>query len=326
MRDGGSVHHPGRVRQESKGKFPATPAGCRDWEEGVLLSQVRREDGGVQVVARAGTEAYELATGASLYDLVLQGAAGGQDLKALVLDLGLRRAVDVRALCDEGRMLPPILHPDPARLHITGTAGPQRERFQPATGDVLVGPGAPVTSPVDSDEGASEAGIAGIHVIAPGRCAPPRVGFRARQRLLRTIRHTSRTVFRETPSREPAPGLVRGRGFWSPPCPPDRWQDPHTAAATRSWPRFPISGPARMPCRHGQPSTSARISAPTILLGPGDVHVHIFAAASLSLAPGFALRQDDLFETEAAPFGLPLWNPLSMAASAVPLPQSVHAL
>jgi len=321
MRDGGSVHHPGRVRQESKGKFPATPAGCRDWEEGVLLSQVRREDGGVQVVARAGTEAYELATGASLYDLVLQGAAGGQDLKALVLDLGLRRAVDVRALCDEGRMLPPILHPDPARLHITGTAGPQRERFQPATGDVLVGPGAPVTSPVDSDEGASEAGIAGIHVIAPDG-APHRVGF------------VLANAFCDHPAHQP-----------------DSFREHHPRLRQASFGPELLVGPlpalidgrtrirrgdeivAEVPFRAGadalSPWTAEHERADfgaDILLGPGDVHVHIFAAASLSLAPGFALRQDDLFETEAAPFGLPLWNPLSMAASAVPLPQSVHAL
>ena len=320
MRGGGSRHHPDRVRQASDGAQRSRPRlQVADWEDGVLLSQVRREDGGVQVVARAGTEAYELATDASLYDLALQCAAGGQDLKALVLDLGLRRAVDVRALCDEGRMLPPILHPDPAHLFITGTTGPQRDRFRAATGDVLVGPGTPFTSPVDPDEGPSEAGIAGIHVIAPDG-APHRVGF------------VLASAFCDHPAHQPDSFREHHPRLRQASFGPELLVGPLPAAIEgRTRIRRGDEIVAEVPFRAGSlsPSTAEHERADfgaDMLLGPGDIHVHIFVTASLSVAPGFALRQDDLFETEAAPFGLPLWNPLSMAAGAVPQPQSVHAL
>ena len=46
---------------------------------------------------------------------------------------------------------------------------------------------------------------------------------------------------------------------------------------------------------------------------PGDVHVHMFGTATLSFADGIATRPGDQFEIEAAPFGLPLINPLAKA-------------
>lgn len=44
---------------------------------------------------------------------------------------------------------------------------------------------------------------------------------------------------------------------------------------------------------------------------PGDVHVHMFGTATLSFADGVQPRDGDVFEIEAAAFGLPLRNPLS---------------
>ena len=47
---------------------------------------------------------------------------------------------------------------------------------------------------------------------------------------------------------------------------------------------------------------------------PGDVHVHMFGTATLSFADGIKAQAGDRFEIEAAPFGLPLINPLTQAA------------
>jgi hypothetical protein len=47
---------------------------------------------------------------------------------------------------------------------------------------------------------------------------------------------------------------------------------------------------------------------------PGDVHVHFFGTATLSFSDGFATQEGDVFEIEAAPFTLPLANPLARAA------------
>ena len=47
---------------------------------------------------------------------------------------------------------------------------------------------------------------------------------------------------------------------------------------------------------------------------PGDIHVHFFGTATLSFADGVTTQEGDVFEIEAAPFTLPLRNPLARAA------------
>lgn len=49
---------------------------------------------------------------------------------------------------------------------------------------------------------------------------------------------------------------------------------------------------------------------------PGDVHVHFFGTATLSFSDGIRTAPGDVFEIEAAPFTLPLRNPLSRSADA----------
>jgi hypothetical protein len=46
---------------------------------------------------------------------------------------------------------------------------------------------------------------------------------------------------------------------------------------------------------------------------PGDVHVHFFGTATLSFAGGFRTAGGDLFEIEAAPFRMPLRNRLHVS-------------
>lgn len=49
---------------------------------------------------------------------------------------------------------------------------------------------------------------------------------------------------------------------------------------------------------------------------PGDVHVHFFGTATLSFSDGVATRPGDVFEIAAVPFTLPLRNPLAVAPPA----------
>lgn len=49
---------------------------------------------------------------------------------------------------------------------------------------------------------------------------------------------------------------------------------------------------------------------------PGDLHVHMFGTATLSFATGLVAQAGDMFEIEAAAFGLPLRNALAVAADA----------
>jgi hypothetical protein len=48
---------------------------------------------------------------------------------------------------------------------------------------------------------------------------------------------------------------------------------------------------------------------------PGDVHVHFFGTATLSFAEDVRTRPGDVFEIEAPPFHLPLRNPLAVASA-----------
>lgn len=45
---------------------------------------------------------------------------------------------------------------------------------------------------------------------------------------------------------------------------------------------------------------------------PGDIHIHFFGTATLSFSDGITTQPGDVFEIEAAPFTLPLRNPLAI--------------
>lgn len=51
---------------------------------------------------------------------------------------------------------------------------------------------------------------------------------------------------------------------------------------------------------------------------PGDVHVHFFGTATLSFTDGFSAQPGDTFEIEAAPFTIPLRNTLQHAEDTAP--------
>jgi hypothetical protein len=51
---------------------------------------------------------------------------------------------------------------------------------------------------------------------------------------------------------------------------------------------------------------------------PGDVHIHFFGTATLSVADGIRTAPDDVFEIEMAEFGKPLRNRLVPVKSGFP--------
>ena len=85
------------------------------------LIQFIKSDGKRAVGAIAGDKAHVVRGATSVYALALKAAADGVKLKSLVADRGLGKAIDPAAILAEGRMLPPIDHPDPSHLHVTGT-------------------------------------------------------------------------------------------------------------------------------------------------------------------------------------------------------------
>ena len=87
----------------------------------MLLSQIRTPAGDLKVIAREGTEAFELRGAESVYALALDCARDGEKIADRIGRLGFGSAVDLAKAYEEGRLAPPILHPDPAHLHLTGT-------------------------------------------------------------------------------------------------------------------------------------------------------------------------------------------------------------
>jgi hypothetical protein len=85
------------------------------------LIQFTKDNGGRAVGVIDKGKAHMLKGADSVYKLALKAAADGVKLKTLIADKGLGKAIDPAALLKEGRLLPPIDHPDPAHLYVTGT-------------------------------------------------------------------------------------------------------------------------------------------------------------------------------------------------------------
>ena len=87
----------------------------------MLISQILDESGNQAVVVRSGSEASILKGVASTYDLVQEAIRKGQSLTECIRGHELGAAVDLEQLAGEGRLLLPIIHPDAAHMHLTGT-------------------------------------------------------------------------------------------------------------------------------------------------------------------------------------------------------------
>lgn len=87
----------------------------------MLLSQINDQSGKLRVVVRDGNEAYVLNGEETVYSLALSAVRMGTTLVERIRAIGLGEAVDLAGAYAERRLLLPILHPDPAHMHVTGT-------------------------------------------------------------------------------------------------------------------------------------------------------------------------------------------------------------
>ncbi|SFH63396.1 AraD1 family protein [Albimonas pacifica] len=330
----------------------------------MLLSQIRGADGALQVVAREGTEAFELKSAASLRDLALDCIARGESLTDRVASIGLGAAVDLERIYAEGRLLPPILHPDPAHLHVTGTglthlgsaatrdsmhadakeeltdsmkmfrlgieggkpanghAGVQPEWFYKGQGHALVAPGEPLVSPAFAEDGGEEPEIAGIYVIGPDG-APFRLGFALANEFSDHVMERRNYLYLAHSKLRPAaigPELRVG------PLPDSVEGVSRVRRGNEVVFEQPfLSGEANM--SHSIANLEHHHFKYEVFRQPGDVHVHMFGTSTLSFAAGVVPRDGDVFEIEAASFGLPLRNPLRVSPPVSPEPRfAVRAL
>lgn len=319
----------------------------------MLLSQVRMPEGGVAVVAREGSEAAVVTGAVSVHALAMEAAGSGRRIADVVAAQGLGAAVDLEAMAAAGRVMLPITHPDPAHLHLTGTGlthlgsastrdsmhakanaadasdsmkmfrmgleggkpaqlpGVQPEWFYKGNGVMAVGPGGALTVPGFGQDGGEEPEIAGIYVVGPDG-VPARVGWAlANEFSDHVMERVNYLYLAHSKLRQASfgPEILVGE------LPADiRGTSRIRRGGAVIWEKPFLSGEANM--SHSLANLEHHHFKYDVFRQPGDVHVHMFGTATLSFADGIRTEAGDVFEIEAAPFGLPLVNPLAQAPDA----------
>lgn len=326
------------------------------------LLQHRSTEGTRRVIAARGDAAHFVAGVADVRSLATQAIAQGIDLAAAVEALGLEGAVDLAAEQAAGRLIAPIDHPDAAHLILTGTGlthlgsaegrdkmhrdaaaaahqtdsmrmflegveggkpapgavGQQPEWFYKGNGTHLIGPDAPLAMPAFAQDGGEEPELAGIYLIGPDG-TPHRLGLCLANEFSDHVTERHNYLWlAHSKLRQAAlgPELLVG----TPPA------DVRGSSRIRRngevlWEKPFLSGEANM--SHSLANLEHHHFKYPLFRIPGDIHVHFFGTATLSFSDGVRTEEGDVFEIEAAPFTLPLRNPLLRSA---PDPVTVRQL
>jgi hypothetical protein len=300
---------------------------------------VARIDGDRAVTVRSVNRMSELAQSAIRMGLKIDEA---------VEELGAGEALDYPALLSAGEVLPPLEHVDPAHCLITGTGlthlgsaeardemhrkaaaatgaesdsikmfnlglkggkprggghGVQPEWFYKGDGSMLVRPGSDMPLPEFALDGGEEPEIVGLYVIGPDH-RPWRVGFAIGNEFSDHVLERQNYLYlahSKLRSCSIGPELRTG------PLPE------HVAGQSRIlrdgkvlWQKSFLSGEANM--SHAIANLEYHHFKYDLFRRPGDVHIHFFGTATLSISDGVRTAPDDVFEIEITEFGKPLRN------------------
>lgn len=314
----------------------------------ISLIQFRGADGARGVAAiRDGGDPHVVAGATTTLALAERALAEGTTLAALVDTLGVGAAVDLAAV----ELLAPIDHADPAHLLLTGTglthlgsaegrdrmhramsdadqqtdsmkmflmgveggkpasgAGVQPEWFYKGDGASLVAPGAPLPSPAFALDAGEEPEIAGIYLIAKDG-SPVRLGYALANEFSDHVTERGNYLWLAHSKLRPAalgPELLLGE------------LSAHVEGTSRIvrdgetiWEKPFVSGEANM--SHSFANLEHHHFKYASFRRPGDVHVHFFGTATLSFSDDVRTEVGDVFEIAAAPFTLPVRNPIGRA-------------
>jgi len=318
------------------------------------LLQHRSPEGRRRVVAADGEAAAFVAGIDSVRALAMRAIETGQSLREAVEACGSEEKVDLVAALEADRLIAPIDHDDPARILLTGTglthlgsaesrdrmhraaaAAPESdsmrmfreglERGKPAAGETgcqpewfykgngaqLVAPGAALTMPAFAQDGGEEPELAGIYLIGPDG-TPFRLSLCLANEFSDHITEKHNYLWLAHSKLRPAalgPELLVG-----PPPPDVRGTSRILRDGKLLWEKPFLSGEANM--SHSLANLEHHHFKYDLFRRPGDVHVHFFGTATLSFGDGVRTRPGDIFEIEAAPFALPLRNPLARGEEA----------
>lgn len=313
----------------------------------MFLSQLKA--GGI--ICRQG-EAARLVPGFNTtYELAKAAIAAGTDVATLIEKQGAGDSVDLVALAAEGKLDCPVRHPDPAHMYLTGTGlthtgsasardsmhadtagmsdsmkmfrmgmeggkpkpgeiGVQPEWFYKGNGFNAVAPGEDLVSPSFALDGGEEPEMAGYYIIGEDGTAH-RLGFSVANEFSDHVTEKINYLFLAHSKLRPAsfgPELRVG-------ALPDHVEG--TSRIIRGgrtvWEKPFLSGEANM--SHTIANLEYHHFKYALFCQPGDLHVHMYGTATLSVADGFVTQEGDVFEIESPQFGLPLRNRLAKAAA-----------
>lgn len=316
------------------------------------LSRYRSEDGSARLVANMDGRTGFVAGANSLTALANEAIARGIGLREMVARAGIEDAIDLAEALGQGRLLAPVDHADTAHVVLSGTGlthlgsaegrdkmhraaasgekltdsmrmflegveggkpapgdvGQQPEWFYKGDGSQLAAPGADLVMPAFAQDGGEEPEIAGIYLIGPDG-APWRLGFCLANEFSDHVTERHNYLWlAHSKLRQAAlgPELLVGE------LPADvRGTSRIVRDGAVLWEKPFLSGEANM--SHSIANLEHHHFKYALFRRPGDVHVHFFGTATLSFSEGIATRPGDVFEVEAAPFGLPLRNRLARA-------------
>jgi hypothetical protein len=316
----------------------------------MLLMQAGLAESGRGVVATHEGESWWVPGYTSVYELALAAIDRRATCSALLFGSSRAMCADPASLLAEGRVLSPIDHRDPAHLLVSGTGlthlgsaaardgmharlsvaeltdsmkmfrmgleagkppageiGVQPEWFYKGDGSTVVTPGKALVSPAFAQDAGEEPEVAGIYVI--GRDGKPwRIGYALMNEFSDhvTERHNylwlAHSKLRQCCF---GPQLLLG----------ELPQDVRGTSRIRRgeaviFEQPFLTGEANM--SHSIGNLEQHHFKYAQFRRPGAVHVHTFGTATLSCAAGVTTRAGDVFEIEAAPFGLPLINTLAI--------------
>ena len=188
-----------------------------------------------------------------------------------------------------------------------GTTGVQPEWFYKGNGSFVAAPGKPLISPAFALDGGEEPEVAGIYVIGEDG-KPYRVGFALLNEFSDHVTERQNYLLLAHSKLRPSsfgPELLLGN------LPADvRGTSRIRRGNSVIFEQPFLTGEANM--SHSIANLEAHHFKYPWFRRPGDIHVHTFGTATLSVAAGIVTEPGDIFEIEAPGFGLPLVNPLAI--------------
>jgi hypothetical protein len=313
------------------------------------IVQYINEKGKRCVGVAAGDGLHVIRGVASTIALATRAMKEKKKLASLAKELSSERPESYEAALREKRVLPPVTHDDPAHCIITGTglthlgsasardsmhkklggeetltdslrmfkmgleggrpkkgeAGVQPEWFYKGDGRWLVAPGSPLPKPAFALDGGEEPEVAGLYLI-DDKGKPVRLGFALGNEYSDHVTERQNYLFlAHSKLRHCAigPEMITGA------------LPAHIEGKSRIirggdviWEKPFLTGEANM--SHTLENLEYHHFKYDAFRVPGDLHIHFFGTATLSIADGITTQNGDIFEIEADPFGAPLRNPL----------------